>query len=117
MNLCEFSIDPNQSWLFNVDEIDSAVMSDSFMLSSDANANPSRGNFDRSIVDEVWEAAEIIDGNDAALWRKDRNGNTICRSEYGNRYSSYGWEILEVSTGQCQAGDPGGLQAQHIDYF
>lgn len=84
-------------------------MTETFSLSNEADVAQSQGRFDRSIVDEVWDMTEVINGNDSAIWRKDENGSTICRSEYGNRRSSYGWEIIEASSGNYQ------LKALHFD--
>ncbi len=92
MKLCEISIDPNQSIYFSEANF-ITTMFESFTLSGDLETTEVFGSFDRSVVDEVWESAETISGNDAALWRRDENGDTICRSEYGNRSSSFGWEI------------------------
>ena len=76
----------------------------------------SRGEYGRDIVEEVWEELEKISGNDAALWRRDENGSLICKSEYGNRHSSFGWEILENGPGQFRMGG-GNLRATHVDYL
>lgn len=88
-----------------------------FSLSSEVEEvgeKPGGRRFDRSIVEEVWEASEEINGNDTAMWRKDVNGLTICRSEYGNRLSSFGWEIVEAGPGQFPMGGSG-LKAVHVD--
>ncbi|MDF1816736.1 MAG: hypothetical protein P1V20_31325 [Verrucomicrobiales bacterium] len=82
-------------------------MSELFALSDEVEVREPRGTFDPLIVSEVWETAETISGNDSALWRKDEYGNTICRSEYGNTGSSFGWEIVK--------GLPGELKPRHID--
>ncbi len=71
-------------------------------------------SFPREIVDEVWENAKLSPGNDAALWRRDKWGSLICRSEYGNRYSSFGWEIVESEPGSSLLGAVE-LQAVHFD--
>lgn len=120
MNLYEISIDPKQKSLFNEDEPGSLVMPEDielFSLSGEAEEvgeKPEGKRFDRSIVEEVWEASEKINGNDAAMWRKDANGLTICRSEYGNRYSSFGWEIVEAGAGPHSLAGTG-LKAVHVD--
>lgn len=88
-----------------------------FSLSSEVEEvgeKPEGKHYDRSIVEEVWEASEEISGNDSAMWRRDANGLTICRSEYGNRYSSFGWEIIEAGSGQFSIGGAG-LKAVHVD--
>ena len=95
--------------------INCIVMSEFFTLSNEIEVGTPGGNYDRSIVDEVWETATIVQGTDSALWRKDEYGTTICRSEYGNRASSFGWEIREVSPGPFEGGIPGNLKALHFD--
>lgn len=85
-----------------------------FSLSSEVEEEEPLGRYDRSIVDEVWESSDKMEGNDEALWRRDEYGSPICRSEYGNRKSSFGWEIFEVAPGNFQVG-AGGLKALHID--
>ncbi len=89
-----------------------------FSLSGDmpvATQAAPRQSYDRMIVEEVWDSATPIAGNDAGLWRRDEHGATICRSEYGNRMSSYGWEIIETSSGSYQLGTPGTLKATHVE--
>jgi len=41
----------------------------------------------------VWERAAEIPGLDRATWRYDAVGKVICYSDYGDRSSTYGWEI------------------------
>ena len=119
VNLCEKSIDLNHTFRFTdeVDEFYFIAMSDElFSLSGDVEVVESRGRYDRSIVDEVWEQATQVNGNDSALWRQDEFGSMICRSEYGNRVSSFGWEIIETSSGSYQIGaQTGSLKALHND--
>lgn len=65
-------------------------------------ANPSRSpepSYSREVVDEVWLLAEPIEGNDAALWRRDEQGNRIQRLEYGKPGSAFGWGISETAGG------------------
>ncbi|MEZ5299352.1 MAG: hypothetical protein R3F11_01585 [Verrucomicrobiales bacterium] len=52
--------------------------------------------YDREIIDRVWGFAEAVAGNDPELWRKDEFGAWICRREYGNRRSDFGWEIADT---------------------
>lgn len=51
--------------------------------------------YSREVQDRAWENGAIVAGNDAALWRKDEFGAWLYRLDYGNRRSSYGWEILD----------------------
>ena len=60
--------------------------------------------YDREIVSRVWKFAQVIDGNDPELWRKDEFGAWIQRLEYGNRHSEFGWEICDTSLGRGDAG-------------
>lgn len=47
-------------------------------------------------VPDVWEKGEVVDGQDASRWRKDKCGAWIGRNHYGNRDSQYGWEIDHI---------------------
>lgn len=87
------------------------TMAELFALTDEVEVQDSRGRFDRSIVDEVWENTAVIEGNDSAIWRKDEKGSTICRDHYGNTRSSFGWEIIEGSDGSVQ------LKAVHFENF
>ena len=60
--------------------------------------------YDRSIVDSVWEFAQIVPGNDAALWRKDEFGEWIHRLDYGRKDSEFGWEIFDPGVGRHTQG-------------
>jgi hypothetical protein len=51
--------------------------------------------YDREVIDRVWSYAQVVAGNDPAVWRKDEGGAWIHRAEYGNRRSEFGWEIVE----------------------
>ena len=52
--------------------------------------------FNKETVQKVWEKGKPITGLDPDTWRKDRCGATMKRTEYGNRNSSYGWEIDHI---------------------
>ena len=45
------------------------------------------------VIEQVWQTAQVIRGNDPALWRKDAHGAWIHRLAYRNRLSDFGWEI------------------------
>jgi hypothetical protein len=49
------------------------------------------------VIEQVWEAAQRIRGNDPALWRKDAHGAWIHRLAYRNRHSDFGWEIADCA--------------------
>ncbi len=51
--------------------------------------------FDREVIEQVWQSAQAVPGNDPALWRKDERGAWIHRMAYRNRQSEFGWEIAE----------------------
>lgn len=63
-----------------------------------------RRSYDRELVDSVWEFAEVVRGNDAALWRKDEFGHWICRRDFGRRDSEFGWEIFDPGVGRHTQG-------------
>ena len=60
--------------------------------------------YDRSVIDSVWQFAEIVAGNDPALWRKDEFGAWINRLDYGHRHSQFGWEICEIASSRAATG-------------
>ena len=54
-------------------------------------------DYSRDIVDRVWQTAQIIPGNDPAIWRKDEHGAWIHRSAYRDRHNEFGWEIADCA--------------------
>jgi len=53
------------------------------------------GGYDRDVVESVWQFAQIVPGNDPAVWRKDEFGAWIHRHAYRHRNSEFGWEIAD----------------------
>lgn len=53
-------------------------------------------SFSDEDIQKVWEKGEVVTGQDATKWRKDKCGAWIGRSQYGNRKSDYGWEIDHI---------------------
>lgn len=49
--------------------------------------------FSEETIQQVWEKATPVAGNDPAVWRQDQCKAWIGRRFYGNRNSEYGWEI------------------------
>jgi 5-methylcytosine-specific restriction endonuclease McrA len=49
--------------------------------------------YDREIV---WSKGAVIPGLDSDQWRRDAFGSTMLRSEYGNCWSFFGWEIDHI---------------------
>ncbi len=60
--------------------------------------------YDREVVERAWGRAEAVQGNDAALWRKDEHGAWIYRLDYGRRNTTFGWEIFDPSLGRGDGG-------------
>lgn len=56
-------------------------------------ADASRKSFSEEEIQEVWNKAEKVDGEDSAIYRKDYAGAWIKRDEYGKTDSTLGWEI------------------------
>ena len=44
----------------------------------------------------MWLKAKIVPGYNSALYRKDCCGRFIKKSDYGNIYSKYGWEVDHI---------------------
>lgn len=51
--------------------------------------------YDREVVERVWLLAQVIPGNDPAVWRKDEHGAWMHRQDFRNRRSQFGWEIAD----------------------
>ncbi len=51
------------------------------------------------IIQKVWEKGKEVNGYDKNKYRKDDCDAWILRDKYGNRDSSYGWEIDHISPG------------------
>lgn len=54
-------------------------------------------NFSNETIQQVWEKATPVSGNDSDKWRKDQCGAWIGRDYYGDRDSEYGWEIDHIT--------------------
>lgn len=54
-------------------------------------------SYERDVVERVWQSAQIIPGNDPAVWRKDERGAWIHRLAYRNRNTEFGWEIADCA--------------------
>ena len=53
-------------------------------------------SFSDEDIQKVWEKGEVVTGQDASKWRKDKCGALIGRNVYGDRESKYGWEIDHI---------------------
>ena len=74
---------------------------------SDAHPEATQWNFhgyDQEVIQRVWLRASVIEGNDPELWRKDEFGAWMCRLDYANRRSQFGWEICDSSLGRGDSG-------------
>lgn len=60
-------------------------------------------SFSTETIQAVWQKGHVASNNDPTLWRKDDCGAWIARNEYGNRKSSYGWEVDHISPGGSDA--------------
>ncbi len=58
-----------------------------------ANKKVNGNSFSDSEIQAVWEKGSIIPGEDSRVYRKDRCGARMKRTEYGNTSSRLGWEI------------------------
>lgn len=48
-------------------------------------------------IQKVWEKGKVAPPNSPNEWRKDDCDAWINRQSYGNRSSSYGWEIDHIT--------------------
>lgn len=60
--------------------------------------------YEREVIENVWQNAEIVPGTDPALWRRDEFGESIYRLDYGRRDSRYGWEVYDPGIGRRNEG-------------
>ncbi len=66
--------------------------------------SPFTRDYERAIIHNVWEFAEIVSGIDSVLWRKDEFGEWIHRPDYGKRQSKFGWDIFDPGVGRHSQG-------------
>ncbi|QIF00152.1 hypothetical protein [Roseimicrobium sp. ORNL1] len=69
-----------------------------FLMTSQLETPPSNAlerSYERDIVERVWQGAQVIPGNDPAVWRKDERGAWIHRMAYRNRNTEFGWDIAD----------------------
>lgn len=45
---------------------------------------------------EAWERCARIPGCDKSVWRQDAEGRVIRWSDFGDRFSRYGWEVMTL---------------------
>ena len=69
-----------------------ALVPSSFMIDE---AIPVATDYDPELVERIWQGAQVIPGNDPAVWRKDECGAWIHRLAYRNRRTEFGWEIAD----------------------
>jgi hypothetical protein len=53
-------------------------------------------SFDQSTIDQVWEKARVVPGQDPKIYRKDACGAWIMKSEHGNTNSKHGWQVDHI---------------------
>ncbi|AZS22026.1 MULTISPECIES: hypothetical protein [unclassified Caulobacter] len=46
---------------------------------------------------EAWERCARIPGCDKSVWRQDAAGRVIRWSDFGDRFSRYGWEVMTLA--------------------
>lgn len=65
----------------------------------------SGGGWTESEIQEVWEKGTIVSDMDSKIWRKDKCGDLIYRSDHGNTADKYGWEIDHIKPTSKGGGD------------
>lgn len=56
-------------------------------------------NWTEADIQAVWEKGTVVPNFDKNVARKDECGAWMERKQYGNRDSSFGWEIDHISPG------------------
>lgn len=54
--------------------------------------------FDDATKLAVWNKGTAVNGNEPKTWRKDECGAWMQFSKYGDRNSTYGWEIDHITS-------------------
>jgi 5-methylcytosine-specific restriction endonuclease McrA len=62
-------------------------------MSRKPNTNRNGGNWTEAQKNENWKKGKTIYSLSPDIWRNDKCGKRMKRSEHGNRNSIYGWEI------------------------
>jgi len=65
--------------------------------------------WDDETIQKVWEKGTVVTNNDQKVWRKDKCKAWIKRDKYGDRDSTYGWEIDHID-GDSENDDLSNLQ-------
>lgn len=71
-------------------------------MARDRNTDVNGRPFEQTIVGAVWEKGRVLGGHDPKVWRVDRCGALMKKTDYGMTNSQYGWEvdhIMPVSRG------------------
>ena len=63
------------------------------MIFRSRGTNRNGGSFTLFEIQSVWNKAQIIGTLDPNVWRKDKCGALIKRTDHGNVNSTFGWEI------------------------
>lgn len=60
------------------------------------NKNVLNESFSLTLIDLVWKKGEVVFGKDPNVWRNDKCGALMKKSEHGNTGSTYGWEVDHI---------------------
>lgn len=55
-----------------------------------------RKTFNKTIRRNLFLNLERVEGYNPSIWRYDIHGNLVCFPSYGDRNSSYGWDIHHI---------------------
>lgn len=61
------------------------------------NTNKDGGDWSLKEKRRVWEKGNVIRGYSPDAWRSDIYGMGMKWSEFGNRFSNYGWEVDHIN--------------------
>lgn len=80
-------------------------------MARNSNTNRNGGAWTPQQIAAVWEKGRIMPDQNKDIYRWDRCGQVMQRSEHGNRNHNYGWEIDHINPVSSGGGDEiGNLQ-------
>jgi hypothetical protein len=69
------------------------------------NTDSRGGQFNQTLINQVWLRGKVILNYDSRVWRYDACGMPIKIDEYGNILSKHGWEVDHMKPVSRGGGD------------